>query len=68
MKKPIAFEFPRRIERDYPITKQGKPSRIFRKNKTVSDFEALLLEVNDIPEQMSSSESCEFVPALEYDL
>ena len=69
---PIAFEFPRRIERDYPVTKQGKPSRIFRKNKTVSDFEALLLEVNDIPEQMISdggcSESCEFVSALEYDL
>lgn len=68
---PIAFDFPRRIEQQYPFTKQGKPSRIFRQNRTVADFEKLLGLTDNPPEQMihtgGCSESCEFIAALEED-
>lgn len=66
---PQGFEFPKRMEKIFPITKQGKPLTIFRGNKTVSDLEMLLKEIDAPPEQMildgGCSESCEFVSALE---
>ena len=66
---PQGFDFPKRMEKIFPITKQGKPLTIFRGNKTVSDLEMLLKEIDAPPEQIihdgGCSESCEFVSALE---
>ena len=62
---PEYFDVPRRLEREFPNTVQGKMGQIFRKNRTVADFEKLLRET-DAPHprlitDAGCSESCEFV-------
>ena len=63
--EPDYFEFPRRMEKIYPITKQGKDSRFFRGGRLVSDFDKLLLETGEpdarFIEDGGCSESCEFL-------
>ena len=68
---PVAFEFPKRMEKEHPNDKRGNVVKIFRKRRSVSDLESLLNVTGIPPEQQiqegGCSESCEFISALDED-
>ena len=65
---PNAFDFPERMERDYPLGKNGKPLVFFRNHTSVQDLRKLFTQTGEpddkFIEDSPCSESCDFLETI----